>query len=144
MSYYYENTVPDCLVLKLEELEECTNEIDTTMYIFYDKNEHHYVIRGQRRVTEKCNSCVYSFVCNDALDLIDFLSFIFDEKFCVLNITLYNYDNLSNNSNDITYEFLQDYDHRDYELAGYDGQDFDRKQLLNCLRMIRNVFNYNN
>ena len=30
--------VPDCLVLKIEEHDIGTNELDTTLYILYDKN----------------------------------------------------------------------------------------------------------
>ena len=50
-------TVPDCLVLKLEEVECGTNKKDTTIYVFYDKEEHKYVVRGQRKVTKSHKSC---------------------------------------------------------------------------------------
>ena len=44
-------TVPDCLVLKLQEVEEQNSEkiIDSTVYILYDKKEHRYIVRGKRR-----------------------------------------------------------------------------------------------
>ena len=35
-----DSTIPDCLVLKLEETDSTSKEIDTTVYIFYDKKEH--------------------------------------------------------------------------------------------------------
>ena len=61
--------IDDCLVLKFEEIEDNSNNVDTTVYVLYDKNEHHYVVRGQRRWSEKVQSCTYSFNCEYARDL---------------------------------------------------------------------------
>jgi hypothetical protein len=133
--------VPDCLVLKLQEVEKETNEIDTTLYILYDNKRHVYVLRGQRRWTPRTRSCTYSFECEFAKDLAYFIQYVICPHNRV-NETLFNYDNLSNDSNEITYEFLHDYDHRDYELAGYDNKKFRRERLLKNLRMLRNVYNY--
>ena len=133
--------IDDCLVLKFEEIEENTNNIDTTVYVLYDKNEHHYVVRGQRRWSEKHQSCTYSFNCEYAQDLADFLQYIIC-KDNIVNETLFNYDNLPGSSNDITFDFLQEYCHSDYEVAGYDRQKLVRKRLLKNLRMLRNIYNY--
>ena len=133
--------VDDCLVLKFEEIEEDSNNIDTTVYVLYDKNEHNYVVRGQRRWSEKVQSCSYSFNCEYARDLADFLQYIICKDNTV-NETLLNYDNLPGSSNDITYEFLKEYCHTDYELAGYDRQKLVRKRLIKNLRMLRNVYNF--
>lgn len=136
-------TVPDCLVFKLEEFDTTLKEIDTTIYILYDKKEHHYVIRGQRRRTQTHQSCAYSFVCEFAEDLVVFLRYIIC-KTNTVNEVLYNYDNLPDNSDEITYEFLNDHDDRTYEISGYNGLKFKRNRLLRNLRMLRNVFNYYN
>ena len=133
-------TVPDCLVFKFEEYAVDLKEFDTTVYVFYDKSEHHYVVRGQRRWTPKHQSCTYSFNCEFAKDLADFLQYIVCKDNRV-NEILYNYDNFPSNSNDITYEFLHDYDHSDYEISGYNDQKFGRKRLLRNLRMLRNIHN---
>ena len=42
----------------------------------------------------------------------------------------------------ITYEFLHDYDHADYEISGYNGQKFSRKRLCKNLRMLRKISNH--
>jgi hypothetical protein len=138
-----EFAVPDCLVLKFEEVECITKKVDTTVYVFYDKKEHNYVIRGQRRWTPVYNSCSYSFVSEDVNDLADFLQYIICKDNRV-NEVLFNYDNLPVDSNDITFEFLNQYDHDDYEISGYNNQKLGRKRLLKNLRMLRNVFNYCN
>ena len=56
--------MPDCLVLKLEEVERDTNNIDTILYIIYDKKNNNYLIRGERKSTAKSQSCNYSFNCD--------------------------------------------------------------------------------
>ena len=133
-------TVKDCLVFKIEELDQ-NNTVDMTAYILYDKKTHSYVIRGQSIVTEKHKSCTYSFNCDSASDLLDFLDYVIDPVYKI-NHVLYNYDNLSKNSNDIMYEFLKEFDHQDYELSGYNNQPYDRHKLLLQLKMLRNVYNY--
>ena len=137
-----ENTnVSDCLVLKIEERNPRSGELDMTVYIIYDKKEHNYVVRGKRSVINNIGACTYSFVCNDHIDLADFLSFVI----CKENLwtyVLYNYDNLPYDSNDITYEFLKEYESNVYELTGYNNLDYSRKELCSILRMLRNVFNY--
>ena len=140
MSSFTEN-VTDCLVLKLEEVERNTNKIDTTAYIIYDKKNHRYLIRGRRRWTPVWQSCTYSFECEFAKDLADFIQYLIcpDNR---VNEVLYNYNNLPEDPNEITFEFLNEYDHADYEISGYNKKKLRRPRLLSNLRMLRNVFNY--
>ena len=136
-----ELAIRDCLVLKLEERDAVSQEIDTTVYIFYDKKEHNYVIRGQRKWTPTYQSGAYSFVTERADDLVDFLQYVISKNNTVDEV-LYNYDNFPTESAEITFEFLSQYDHADYELSGYNNKKLGRKRLLKNLRMLRNVFNY--
>ena len=131
----------DCLVLKLEELESTTGKKDTMMYVIYDKKNHKYLIRGRRRWTPNCQSCTYSYECEFADDLADFIKYLVcpDNR---VNEVLYNYDNLPEDPNEISFEFLHDYDHSDYEISGYNNKKLKRNRLLKNLRMLRNVFNY--
>jgi len=134
--------ITDCLVLKIEEHDIDTKLLDTTLYILYDKNEHHFIIRG-KRFSKNMESCTYSFKCEFAEDLADFISFVI----CMKNqwsYILYNYDNLPHTSDEISYDFLKIHDSKVYELAGYDKQKFKRRDLLKKIRMLRNVFNYYN
>jgi hypothetical protein len=132
----------DCLVLKIEEYDSDNGKLDTTMYIIYDKQEHKYVVRGQRD-NKKYDSCTYSFNCEFAHELIDFLTFVICRE-NMWTFVLYNYDNLPATSDEITYEFMVKHDSKNYELAGYDKQKFNKKNLAKNLRMLRNVFNYYN
>ena len=133
--------VSDSLVLKIEERNPRSGELDMTVYIIYDKKEHNYVVRGKRSVINNIGACTYSFVCNDHIDLADFLSFVICKKNWWTYV-LYNYDNLSYDSNYITYEFLKENESNVYELTGYDCENYSRKRLCRILRILRNVFNY--
>lgn len=140
-----EYTVPDCLVLKLESVEPTNKEILSVVYILYDTKNQNYVIRGQQKQTLNYISRTYSFLGDDIDDIADFLLYvIFNCKSNLVNKTLYNYDNLSYNSNNITYEFLENYDHKDYELSSWNNINLSKKRLIRNLRLLRNVFNYYN
>lgn len=131
----------DCLVLKIEEYID--GEIDTTLFILYDKNEECYLVRGKRSEdSKKPTSKPYSFQCECASELIDFINFVICKK-SKISYTLYNYDDLPNDSDDIDYAYLKELDDDSgYELAGYDNQTYKKKEILQYLRMLRNVFNY--
>ena len=131
----------DCLVLKMEE--HVDGELDTTLFVLYDNNEDAYLVRGKRSdVFGKPSSVPYSFYCNYASELIDFISFVLCKK-SKISYTLYNYDDLPNDADEIDYQYLSDLDGDiAYELAGYDNQKFNKKEILKFLRVLRNVFNY--
>lgn len=137
----FTNTVSDCLVFKLEEVENNTGKIDTTVYIIYDKRNHKYLIRGSRRLSPKYDPCAYSYECECAEELADFIEYLIcpDNK---VNEVLYSYDNLHENPNDITFDFLKEYECEDIEISGYNDLNLKRRRLLRNLRMLRNVFNY--
>ena len=131
----------DCLILKMQEYID--GELDTTLFILYDKNEEYYLVSGRRSaINEKPQSIPYSFQCEYASDLIDLISFVICKK-STISYTLYNYDDLPKDSSHIDYEYLKELDGKvEYELAGYDNQNYNKKELLKYLRMLRNVFNY--
>ena len=136
-----DNAIPDCLVLKFEEIDSDLEQLDQSVFIFYDQNIETYVVRGRRRWTPLIQSCTYSYECDNADDLADFLEYLFCKDNTV-NEILYNYDNFPDNSNDITFEFLQEHEHKDYEISGYNNQQHSVKRFKRLLRMIRKVGNY--
>ena len=132
--------VTDCLVFKIVEMDVDTAEIDTTMYIIYDKTTRKYLIRGKRSDTSRFQSCTYSYDCEFASDLADFIQYLICQDNTV-NEILYNFDELPENSNDITFEYLNEYDHPAYEISGYNNQKINRTTLLRNIRMLRNITN---
>lgn len=135
------NIVTDCLVLKLEEVEDLTGRIDTTVYVIYDKRNKKFLIRGSRRLSKKYEPCAYSFESEYASDLADFIEYLFCPHNTV-NEVLYSYNNLPENPNDITFDFLNEYECEDIEISGYNNFKLKSRRLLRILRMLRNVFNY--
>jgi hypothetical protein len=132
----------NCLVFKIEEFEnDIKSKIDNTIYILYDKNEHKYIIRGKRRDLLIIKSNSYSFNCDYIHDLKLFISYIICSK-NKYSFTLLNYNNLSKDSDDITFDFLNKYDKETNEISGYDNQEYNKKKILNYLRIIKNIYNY--
>ena len=139
--------VEDCLVLKIEERCHDTSELLTTIFVIYDTKERNYVIRGKIADTQKNKrtnlGATFSFICETTSGLEDFLSF----SICTENkwtYVLYMYDNLAYDSNDITYEFLKEYESNSFEIAGYNNISYNKKDLRRNLRMLKSVFNYYN
>jgi hypothetical protein len=131
--------VTDCLVLKLVEVESgLVGRIDTTMYIIYDKETHMFIIRGKRRDLE-----TYSFECEYADDVATFIQYAICSR-NRLNETLYNFKDLHQDANDITFEYLDDALTEPFEISGYDDKKLGRNRLLKNLRMLRSVSNYYN
>jgi hypothetical protein len=136
-------TVSDCLVLKLEEICFDDSSIDTVVYILFDTKKLKFIIRGQRKPTLKYTSSTYSFECNLYTDLVDFLQYVICNQ-NIVNETLFNYTNLPNNSNEITFEFLKEFENRNNEISGYDSKKLTSKRLIRNLRMLENVCNFYN
>lgn len=132
---------PDTLVLKIEE--HCDGEIDNTIFVLYDHNECNYILYGKRSdLFARLEFVPYSFKCKNAQDLAEFISFA-NCKQNKWSYTLYNYDNLPCNCDDISYDFLKSLDgDRSYEIAGYDNKVFNNMYLVKSLKMLKGVFNY--
>ena len=144
----------DCLVFKIQENdinqahkifdENKTSNIDTTLYILYDKREKQFILRGKRTSfgNKKSGSKDFSFSCKRSKDLALFLSFIIC-PFNTINIILYNNKDLPSDSNEITYELLDNVsDRKSNEIAGYDNEKFSKRTIISILKMLKNVFNY--
>ena len=99
---------PDCLVLHLEEYNDNIQIVDTSLYIFYDKKQEFFVIRGKRKHECSDKFIPYSFICISEKDLADFIKYVIC-PFNKVKEILYNFPDLPANSNEITYNFLQNY-----------------------------------
>lgn len=138
MSGFTEN-ITDCLVFKLVEIEADTDIIDNTIYITYDNRHGKYLIRGKRN-TLKVQSCEYSYECTSARDLADFIQYLICPENLVHEV-LYSYETLPEDPDDITFDYLAEYDHPFFEISGYNYQQVKRTSLLKKLRMLRNITN---
>jgi len=134
--------IPDTLVLRLVEYDVDTRMADTMLYLMYDNKNETYIIRGLRNATRTVTRPLeYSFQCDDVNHLANFIQFVVCKENKVSYI-MYNYTNLPDSSNDITYHFLEENRNVYYEIAGYDDCKVERPQLVNILQMLRTVYNY--
>lgn len=130
----------DCLVLKIVEFDTETHKSDTELYVIYDKMQEHFMIRGKRRDTRKITSAPYSFNCDTAANVYDFINLTIC-RYNLISYTLYNYDNLTD---DNTFEFLYNCNDPAYEIVGYDNIKLskNKKHILKVLRSLREVYNH--
>ena len=129
----------DCLVLKIDELNS-SEDIETTLYILYDKMNHHFLIRGQR-FSEEENYYPYSFNCEFAADLELFIKFVLNNGNKVMYEML-NYQELPESNEDITFEYLDENNSPANQVIGFLPNTYSSKKILSMLRMMREVFNY--
>jgi hypothetical protein len=130
----------DCLVLKIEEYVD--SNLDTTLFVLYDKNEETYLIRGKRSDINESEAISYSFKCYYPKELNDFISFIICPK-SKLSYTLLNYYDLPCDEDNIDYNYLKNLDSdKLYEISGYDNQQYNKKKFLSILKFLKYVFNY--
>ncbi len=130
---------PDTLVLKLEEHDKDLMSIDTTMYVLYDYRNETFIVRGKRRGREYK---IYSFECETLSSLASFIEL----TVCNSNVDygLYNYTNLSEYAENITFDSLDENtvtDLRDREVISYVEMKLNNKNIRQLLDILRNVIN---
>lgn len=135
----------DCLVVNIEEYDCDSGEKDMNLFILYDIKYDKYILRGKREPTPKIGSVPFSFECSSYLDAYEFIKAV-TCKYNYLSITLYNYDNLPADSNDIYYSFLKTHEDREYEIVGFEGlinkHKKTKRRVKNILKLMKYVNNY--
>ena len=132
--------ISDCLVLKIEEIEATTGDIDNTIYVLYDSVERVYIIRGVRSATYKRVFDTYSFRCHSTKVVVDFLTVTIDGSNPV-SYALYNCNDLPYRSDEITSELLDESCVKAAEVVGYDNMKLERKTLRKYVDIVGSMFN---
>ena len=132
--------VTDCLVLKLEEFERNTDNIDNTIYILYDTNKETYIVRGTR------NGLVngpkdFSYECENMDSLIVFVRYAIG-KYNMVSESLYNFPEMYVESNNITFDYLCERSRESEEISGYMITRIKKSRLKKMLIMLRDLGNY--
>ena len=52
------------------------------------------------------------------------------------------YNNFPNNTNDITYDFLNCFAHNDNEIIGYDDVKINHTIIIQKLKLLKNIYNH--
>ena len=133
-----ETELNSCLVLCIDEYDD-DGTIDTRVFVSYNEAEQMYIINGKRLDIAKTVKNVktvffqpFMFCAESSNDVLDFLSLILDIK-RTFSYTLFNYNNLSYDKNDITYSFMEENIDRRYEIAAYDHVTYSKKIFRQCV-----------
>lgn len=130
------------LVLYVEEIysNKKTDNIDMKCFIIYDGVEGEYFLCGSRKKKTESQYGDFKFFCKRSLDVIHFISFIFNVKESDLNYGLYNYSTLSSVDNShITFDILDNMLMPCSEIAFYEGMKYNFSEFLKLLEMLKKV-----
>jgi hypothetical protein len=136
------------LILCIEECDNLRddNVIDNRIFIGYGSFDEHgqerYFLRGKRNDTLHTEYVPYSFYCKRAHHVYEFLRGIFDSENKIV-VTLYNYNNLTNdeNDNELSFEFFESNMDPNYEIVAFDNSGLTRKPIMRYLSILQNTFN---
>jgi len=139
------------LVLCIEEKDDKNNNnstnIDTRLFIFWSDDTDDFQLFGKRQDICDSSFVPYAFHAQTSSDLWDFIDFVIgqnEQKKKLVNLTLYNFNNLENLSyNKINYEFFENQMDKDYELVGYDNHVLNKREFKIYIRLLRTMYNYN-
>jgi hypothetical protein len=131
---------PDCLVLRLDELDIYNGVTVSVMYVFHDSKTDLFEIRGQQNDLGS-EPCKYSFKAETEHELAEFLKYIMNTEHKMLE-TLYNCKILPEETEDITYDFFDKNIDNCQVIASKSFQKITTKRLTKVLGMVANVFNY--
>jgi hypothetical protein len=134
------------LVICIDEYDD-DGTIDTRVFVSYNDAEQMYIINGKRLDIAKNDKNdktgffqPFMFCAESSNDVLDFLSLILDIK-RTFSYTLFNYNNLSYDKNDITYSFMDENIDRRYEIAAYDHVTYSRKIFRQLVRVTKLMYN---
>ena len=141
-----ETELNSCLVICIDEYDD-DGTIDTRVFVSYNDAEQMYIINGKRLDIAKNDKNdktgffqPFMFCAESSNDVLDFLSLILDIK-RTFSYTLFNYNNLSYDKNDITYSFMEENIDRRYEIAAYDHVTYSRKIFRQLVRVTKLMYN---
>jgi hypothetical protein len=130
----------DILVLKLEEINNETYELESSIFILYNHLQNKFVLKGKRKDVGNTKAYTYSFDCYSINALTEFIAYI-TLKTNRINEILYNYNGLINDLNNIEYHELYNLEHNDYEISRHNNEKLSKKKLKNICGFLQNVFN---
>ena len=128
----------DNLVLRIDEYDPITNDLLNRFYVLYDTRKTNYVIRGKQSLH---SWQTHSFYCDKTKDLVSFFEVIMGARNS-WNYRLYNFDDMLEFADDITFDFLDHWAEEDYLLAVHEDLVYSKSFLKKMLKIVRNVYNY--
>jgi hypothetical protein len=142
--YYLRNEMSgDSLIFKVTNFNDRNKDSGSAkhcIYVVFDVFTDQYLICGKRMDLEL--SQPYSFISDTSYDVLNFIETIFDDEYGLLDVSLYNCNDLSSDIYELEYETFISLD-EDYELITHKDVLFSDKlvqKLLSNLSRIYNVY----
>ena len=129
------------LVLCIEEHDIVNNSIDNRIFITYDQSTRTYIVTGKRQPFKSLKPEPYRFHFERNSDVFMFLKFIIDS---IVSVVMYNFDNLSDDYYECTYDFFESMIDEKYEIVAHDNKIISKKDTKDWLDILRNAFNFDN
>ncbi len=127
------NVYDNVFVLRLDQLDNDSNEPDMVVYIFYDAVEELFYVFGSRKSFSKYPGTDFEKFFYYIKDMYNFLDVLMDLKHCKCNSYFYKMDGLPENC---TYDRLHKKSKDFYEIGGYDNVKVTNKIFKKYLSMI--------
>ena len=129
------------LTLCIEERDDVDYSIIINrLFISYDIEQESYVVYGKSERTGIDNE-QYFFRSDRSADMYKFVKFIIG-KYAYSSYTLYNYNNMPFDLEDVDYYFMEANMDIRYEVAVYDEVILKKKNFRKNLHMLKNVYNF--
>jgi hypothetical protein len=149
----------DCLVLCIEEIDNDyvtateDSESDSSnssegfvidkMYVIYDTIKNEYFICGKKQEYEddyeNINYTPYHFYCRKLNHVLNYISLTMENK---INVTMYNFKNLSDSCDELNYYFLYQMSCEQHQISKhYDIEYVNDTKLKQFLKIIKHVKN---
>jgi len=129
------------LVLCIEERSDSDyDQIDARLFIAYDSEQETYVVYGKSySLAVDCQP--YFFRADRSCDMYKFVKFVLSkESHC--SYTLYNYNNMPYDLEEVDYYFMEENMDIRYDIATYDRVMLRKRDFRKTLKMLKNVYNF--
>lgn len=130
------------LTLCIEERESLNNyaTIVNRLFISYDIENESYVVYGKGSNVGIDNEQFF-FRSDRSADLYKFVRFVIG-KDSYSSYTLYNYNNMPFDLEEVDYYFMESNMDIRYELAAYDNMRLNKRDFRRNLHVLKNVYNF--
>jgi hypothetical protein len=143
-----ESEQDSCLVLCIEERDdpEVFESIDTRVFVSYNEITKMYVVNGKRldvfskRGRNRTNFKPFMFCADTSNDVSEFLGLTLNTKE-QFSYTFYNYNNLSYDSSENTYSFMEENMDKRYLIAAYDNVEYNKRKFRKLVNMTKKMYN---
>jgi hypothetical protein len=123
-----------------ERCDDDYDKITNRLFVSYDVEQLSYVVYG-RRQSETLEFEQFFFRSDRSKDMYKFFKFMLGDK-AELSYTLFNYNNMPFDLEEVDYYFMEGNMAISHELAAYDEVTLKRKNFREMMHLLKRVYNF--